>query len=660
MKQILSRFATLFTIVLALSTVLNIPGVLLAQTTVQLEPVLAGLTSTVFVTNAGDGSNRLFVVEQGGRILVLQPGSSSPSVFLDITASLVSGGEQGLLGLAFHPYFRNNGRFFVDYTRSGDGATVIAEYHVNPANGNVADTIEFQILTIAQPFPNHNGGMLSFGPDGFLYINMGDGGSANDPGNRAQDINNLLGKILRIDVDHANGMVPYSSPTDNPFFGSVSGRDEIFAFGLRNPWRSSFDRSTGQLYVGDVGQGDREEVDIVNKGGNYGWRVMEGTICNPSFNGGVCTPPAGSILPITEYGHVAGRCSITGGYVYRGSISSLPLGAYLFADFCTGEIFTFNGGVQGPLLDTTINISSFGEDETGEHYVVGLGGTVSRIVNPTAPCSSVISPTAQSFSSAGGQAAVVVAMPVNCSWSAKSNDSWISITSVDGSGYGPVSYSVSGNSTGTARTGSITVAGKVLTILQGSSFADVTANSQFFGDIGRISARGVTLGCGFTPQGARLYCPSGFVTREQMAAFIMRALGEPNPPMPAVQRFADVPPSNPFYAFVDRLAELGITLGCAVNAQGQHFYCPSDFVTREQMAAFLLRALGETNPSAPGSPRFADVSPANPFYSFIDRMAIRGITVGCGNNAQGQPIYCPTDMVSREQMAAFLARAFNL
>jgi glucose/arabinose dehydrogenase len=355
---------------------------------IQLQLLLSGLSSPVFVTNASDHSDRLFVVEQAGVIKVLQHGATSTTVFLDVSSRVLSGGERGLLGLAFHPQFPTNGRFFVYYTRQTDGAIVIAEYHVSSADPNIADATETMILVIPHPsFANHNGGMITFGSDGYLYFGTGDGGSANDPGNNSQNINSLLGKILRIDIDHPNGSVPYSSPPSNPFFGSTPGADEIYAYGLRNPWRFSFDRGTGQLYVADVGQSAREEVDIVTLGGNYGWRVMEGSICNPNINGGVCTPPAGSILPISEYDHSAGRCAITGGYVYRGARSSLPTGAYVFGEYCSGEIFMMSSGFNTStvLLDTSLNISSFGEDESGEIYVVGLGGTVHRIINPNAP-----------------------------------------------------------------------------------------------------------------------------------------------------------------------------------------------------------------------------------------------------------------------------------
>lgn len=337
---------------------LSFATALCAQTPrIALEPFASGLNSPLYLTHAHDGTNRRFIVEQAGRIFVLEPGSSASTLFLDITSRVLSGGERGLLGLAFHPQFSSNRRFYVNYTRRPDGATVIAEY---------VDTIETVLLVIPQPFENHNGGMIEFGPDGLLYVGMGDGGSGNDPGNRAQNLNDLLGKILRLDVDR-----PQNEPS-------------IFAYGLRNPWRFSFDRLTGQLWAGDVGQNAREEIDIIAAGGNYGWRVWEGTRCT-NLGPAPCTAP-GFIPPVADYANTgsSGRCSITGGYVYRGTQASLPYGAYVYGDFCSGEILIFKDGLQTVLLDTTLNISSFGEDEAGEIYVVGLGGTVQRITNPDA------------------------------------------------------------------------------------------------------------------------------------------------------------------------------------------------------------------------------------------------------------------------------------
>lgn len=343
-----------------------------------LEPLASGLSSPVYMTTARDGTDRKFIVEQQGRILVLQPDSSTPAPFLDIVDKVLSGGERGLLGLAFHPQFPQNRFFFVNYTRQPDGATVVARYSVLASDPNRADPAsEVVFLTIDQPFANHNGGMIEFGPDNFLYIGMGDGGSGNDPQNRAQNPDDLLGKILRIDVDNPSGGVPYSSPQSNPFFGAAPGRDEIFALGLRNPYRFSFDRSTGELYGGDVGQNAREEIDIITLGGNYGWRVFEGTLCT-NLGPESCATLA-AIPPIAEYGHEGGRCSVTGGYVYRGTRSTLPAGAYIFGDFCSGEIFMFQNGVQTVLADTELSISSFAEDESGEIYVISHGGTISRI-----------------------------------------------------------------------------------------------------------------------------------------------------------------------------------------------------------------------------------------------------------------------------------------
>jgi len=467
----LRRAVYLSAIFSAVFFVISNPGALkstaaLSTTSVQLQPVLTtDLSWPLLVTNAHDQSNRLFVVEQVGKIKVLQPGQTSASTFLDISSRVTFGGESGLLGLAFHPQYATNGRFFVNYTRPPDGATVIAEYHVSASDPNVANTDETVILTIAQPFVNHNGGMIEFGADGFLYIGMGDGGGGNDPDSRGQNINDLLGKILRIDIDHANGLVPYSSPPDNPFFGSTPGRDEIYAYGFRNPWRFSFDRATGQLYAGDVGQERWEEADIVTRGGNFGWRVFEGNHCT-DLDPLLCSQ-GGFVFPITEYAHTLSRCSITGGYTYRGSIGTLPVGAYVFGDYCSGEIFLLENGTQSVLLDTNLKISSFGEDEAGEVYVVGHGasGTVDRIVNPTSPCSFFLSPSMRSFRPIGGTGSVAVTAPVNCAWTSVSNDSFITITSGAGTGAGAVTYSVAAN-TGAARTGTMTIAGKTFTVMQ--------------------------------------------------------------------------------------------------------------------------------------------------------------------------------------------------
>jgi len=346
--------------------------------TITLIPLVKGnLENPLFLTHAGDGTARLFVVEQPGRIRILDQSVLSPSPFLDITDRVLSGGERGLLGLAFHREFRRNGRLFVDYTRKPDGATVVAEYRCGSSSNN-ASCEERILLVVPQPYANHNGGMIAFGPDGYLYIGLGDGGSGGDPGNLAQNPNELLGKILRIDVDHGD---PYGIPSDNPF-AARGGRPEIYALGFRNPWRFSFDSKTGDLWAADVGQKKWEEVDVVVRGGNYGWRVMEGLHCySPVF---FCETNQ-SIAPVLEYGHDNGRCSVIGGYVYRGRAVSLA-GQYLYGDFCSGEIFLLSQvqagtGSRTPdvALKTPFRISSFGEDEAGELYVLDHAGGVYRI-----------------------------------------------------------------------------------------------------------------------------------------------------------------------------------------------------------------------------------------------------------------------------------------
>ncbi len=352
-----------------------------ARAAIQLRTVATSLSAPIYVTGAGDGSGRLFIVEQAGRIRILSGGTLNATPFLDIRSRVRFGGEMGLLGLAFHPRYGENGRFFVNYTRIGAAGleTVIAEFAMTPGNSNVASAESERILlTYSQPFENHNGGMVAFGPDGLLYIASGDGGSGGDPQGNAQNTGNLLGKILRIDIDSAT---PYGIPPDNPFV-ALPGRDEIFAYGLRNPWRFSFDRMGGRLFAGDVGQGAFEEIDIIVKGGNYGWNRMEGTRCySPSTN---CNRD-GLTLPIHEYGRSDGA-SVTGGYVYRGASVPSLFGKYVFADFVTGRIWALSELSTGAwrneeLLRSGLNISSFGEDDQGELYLTDYNGTVRQIIS---------------------------------------------------------------------------------------------------------------------------------------------------------------------------------------------------------------------------------------------------------------------------------------
>ncbi len=355
---------------------------------VQLVPVADGFESPVYVTHAGDGSRRLFVVEQPGRIRIVRGnGQVVGAPFLDITALVRDGGERGLLGLAFHPGYASNGRFFVNYTRTSGGQleTVIEEYQVDPIDPDRSQPQGRVLLTYDQPFTNHNGGSIAFGPDGFLYIASGDGGAGGDPLGHGQRLNSLLGKILRIDVDSGD---PFVVPPDNPFVARPGARPEIYAYGLRNPWRLSFDRSTGRLFTADVGQNTWEEVDLIESGGNYGWVVMEGPDCFPPAGSQNCDRD-GLILPIDAYGRTLGQ-SVTGGYVYRGSRRTPFWGRYFFGDFVSGNLFVLAEVAPGQwertlLMDTGRNISSFGEDEQGELYLVDYGGEVLRLELAEAP-----------------------------------------------------------------------------------------------------------------------------------------------------------------------------------------------------------------------------------------------------------------------------------
>jgi len=379
----LLRFAFL-TLFLAVTTLAQS-----SNTRLGLQQVVGGLTNPVGITNAGDGSNRLFITLQNGRIVIVQNGQLRPTPFLDVSALVSCCGERGLLGVAFHPSYETNRIFFINYTdRNGD--TVVARYRARTDDPNVADPSSASILlVVAQPFANHNGGDIRFGPDGYLYVPLGDGGSGGDPGNRAQNLNELLGKILRIDIDSGS---PYSIPPTNPFLGRSGARPEIWALGMRNPWRTSFDKLTGDYWIGDVGQGALEEIDFqpaTSAGGeNYGWRRMEGTRC---FNPGANCNDGTLTLPVYEYGRSVG-VSVTGGYVYRGTRYPGLAGTYLFADFVTGVIFgtTRNASsfITNQLADSPYLISSFGEDEDGELYLLDYkptGGALFRIEDRNVP-----------------------------------------------------------------------------------------------------------------------------------------------------------------------------------------------------------------------------------------------------------------------------------
>ena len=541
-------------------------------TSLEFQQIASGLTSPTALTNAGDGSERLFITQQSGQILIYDGSQVLPTPFLDISAKVLSGGEQGLLSVVFHPNYTINGYFYVDYTRQPDGATVIARYSVS-SNPNLANSTETIIKVISQPYANHNGGQLKFGPDGYLYIGMGDGGSGGDPENRAQDPTSLLGKILRIDVD---GGSPYAIPASNPFVSNPAVADEIWALGVRNPWRFSFDRLTGDLFIGDVGQNAWEEIDFQpasSAGGeNYGWSCYEGTHdYNTSRD---CTTYGALTSPILEYNHGVNDsigCSVSGGYRYTGNKYPALDDIYLYADYCTGSVwgafFNSSTWTSSLLADTPYNVSAFGEDEDGELYLLDLNGAVYRIA--------------------------------------------------------------------------------------ASSFSDVPTSFWAWDWIETLYFNGVTGGCATNPLS---YCPFTSVSRDQMAVFLLRAEhGKGYIPPAATGIFGDVPTTYWAADWIEQLYAEGITSGCSASPL---LYCPTTTVTRDQMAVFLLRAKHGntyTPPTATGT--FADVPTNYWAAAWIEQLYAEGITGGCSVS----PLqYCPTSAVSRDQIAVFLVRSFNL
>jgi glucose/arabinose dehydrogenase len=353
------------------------------ELTLGLQEVATGLSNPLLLT-APPGDARLFIVQKGGRIRIVRNGTLLPTPFLDVSALVSTGGEQGLLGLAFDPQYAGNGRFFIDYTDT-DGNTVVASYRVS-SDPDVADPASAVVrLRVDQPYSNHNGGHLLFGPDGFLYVGLGDGGSAGDPQGRGQDPRDLLGSLLRIDVSGASG---YTSPASNPRAENAAWAPEVWSIGLRNPWRFSFDRATGDLYIGDVGQGDREEIDVspaasgAGRAQNYGWAITEGTACY----GAASCDRAGLIEPVLDYTHADG-CSVTGGIVYRGPAIPQLAGTYFYSDYCSDWVrsFRYAGGqaterTEWPALSPGSGVLSFGEDAAGELYILSANGGVFRIV----------------------------------------------------------------------------------------------------------------------------------------------------------------------------------------------------------------------------------------------------------------------------------------
>jgi len=361
---------------------LNLGGLTNPTYTYDVEIAFSNLSFSdpVGIYDPEDGTDRLFVVEKGGKIFVINntPSTSTKLTFLDISVDVSSTGERGLLGLAFHPDYGSNGYFYVYYTKTESGDTKISRFKVENDNANVANaSSEFTIKEIAQPFANHNGGQIAFGPDGYLYIALGDGGSFGDPAGHGQNRMTLLGTILRIDIDSGS---PYTIPNDNPFEGNLDGyEEEIFAFGFRNPWRFSFDSTTGILWAGDTGESSREEINIVKNGTNYGWKAREGsTDLNPGAN------VTEMVDPIYEYNHSLGD-AIIGGFVYRGSILTELTGKYIYGDWGSGRIWalSFSGETatnNAELIDTTLQLLSFGVDSNNELFICATDGNIYKLV----------------------------------------------------------------------------------------------------------------------------------------------------------------------------------------------------------------------------------------------------------------------------------------
>ena len=351
---------------------------------VELDPYASVPGGPLAIAWPDDGSGRLFVAAQDGRAWVVHDGTTSSVPLIDLRSRVTTGGERGLLGIAPHPGFASDSRVFVDYTdRNGD--TTVASYEVDASNPDRLDPATARvILHVGQPFPNHNGGALAFGPDGDLYVSLGDGGSGGDPQGNGQRLDTTLGKILRIDVDHPSDGRPYGIPADNPFVGDPLAHPEIWLYGLRNPWRMSFDRATGDLWIGDVGQNAWEEVDVARQGVgglDFGWNRMEGAHCYPP---GSSCDRTGLTPPVAEYSHDGGACVVIGGVVYRGRAYPALQGGYLYSDFCTGTVWALDAAAQKPrsaqVGTHAGQIAAYGEDQAGNVYAAALDGTIYRVV----------------------------------------------------------------------------------------------------------------------------------------------------------------------------------------------------------------------------------------------------------------------------------------
>lgn|GEM_PF-1202079 len=521
----------------------------------RLDTVLDGLAGPVTLTSP-PGDDRRFVALLDGRVLLLRPDGST-STFLDVQGVSV-GGERGLLGLAFSPTFRDDGRFWIAYTDT-DGDTVVERYEVDASAPDRADEgTRTTVLTLDQPFSNHNGGMLAFAPDGMLLVGLGDGGSANDPQGNGSDPTTLLGSILRIDVRDRAGS-GYRIPTDNPWVGDGRGADEVWIHGVRNPWRFSVDPVSGDVWIGDVGQSAREEVDRVpyrpGRSFDLGWNRYEGSLCAA----GPCDP-AGLTFPVTEYGHDDG-CSITGGYVSRAASTPSLYGWYLYADFCGGWVRGYDPA-SGRTVELDVpnrgNVIGFGQDADLELYVLtsdsvlALRGEGSGTRFSDVPGDGVFADAVVALADAGVTTGCEPAVPHRYCPTDRVTRGQMAAFIATAAGLEPAPH----------------------------DFVDVADDGPFAGAIGALAEAGITLGC--DPAGER-FCPGDPVSRIELAAFLARALDLADAP----EEFVDVPDDHPLARAVGAVAAEGITAGCDVS--GERF-CPGAAVVRAEMAAFLTAA----------------------------------------------------------------------
>jgi len=522
-----------------------IPDAAVTRGQVDIQLVVSGLSSPVGVVNAGDGTNRLFVIQQNGTVRVVVNNRLQSGVFLDVrnvAGGFTTGGERGLLGLAFHPNFESNRKLFAYFT-NGAGTLVIAEFTANSAKTAVPVSSYDPLITIPHSRTNHNGGQLLFGPDGYLYVFTGDGGGGGDPDENGQDSTALLGKVLRIAPNLSGG---FTNPS-NPFGGS------IWDIGLRNPWRASFDRATGSLWIADVGQGTYEEInrEPAGSGGrNYGWDCREGLHPFADPSPGISCTGKTFTNPIAEYTHAGGNCSVTGGFVYRGTIQEDFIGTYVLGDYCSGRIWSIaaNGSTLVLHRDTSALITSFGEAENGEMYMTDHGGRLYRVIAP--PFSDI--------KSSGFYNEIL----------------WLYYEGITG-GCGGGKFCPESSVT-REQMASFLARALHLPVTSKDFFSDDNS-SPHEGDINRVAAAGITGGCA-----TNRYCPKSNVTRAQMASFLVRAFHLP----PTSTDFFNDDEGNVHENTINALAKSGITGGCATRQ-----YCPNSNVTRGQMSAFLKRAL---------------------------------------------------------------------